>query len=181
MLFSLSAVKSYTLLTLFFTETLEFMMANALLMAGTTAPDFTLASGIQETLTLSSLRGNPVILAFYPADWSSVCGDQLVLYNQILPMFQEYQARLLGISVDSVFCHQAFKEARHLNFTLLADFEPKGQVAKQYGAYAASLGMCERALFVLDKNGVIAWSYLSPMGENPGADGILEALEKLPA
>lgn len=155
--------------------------SSSLLIAGTPAPDFTLPSGIQQTLTLSSLRGNPVILAFYPADWSSVCGDQLVLYNQVLPMFQESKATLLGISVDGPFCHQAFKEARNLNFTLLSDFEPKGQVAKQYGAYASPLGMCERALFVLDKNGVIAWSYLSPMGENPGADGILDALEKLPA
>lgn len=154
---------------------------NQLLAAGTTAPDFTLPSGLQEKLTLSSLRGKPVILAFYPADWSGVCGDQLVLYNQVLPMFQESNATLLGISVDGVFCHQAFKEARKLNFTLLADFEPKGQVAKQYGAYANQLGMCERALFVIDKNGVIAWSYLSPMGENPGADGILDALEQLPA
>jgi peroxiredoxin len=154
---------------------------NQLLAAGTVAPDFTLPSGLQEKLTLSSLRGKPVILAFYPADWSGVCGDQLVLYNQVLPMFQESNATLLGISVDGVFCHQAFKEARKLNFTLLADFEPKGQVAQQYGAYASQLGMCERALFVIDKNGVIAWSYLSPMGENPGADGILDALEQLPA
>lgn len=155
--------------------------SNSLLSAGTIAPDFTLPSGIQETLTLSSLRGNPVVLAFYPADWSGVCGDQLVLYNQVLPMFQEFKATLLGISVDGPFSHQAFREARHLNFTLLADFEPKGQVAKQYGAYAAKQGLCERALFVLDKEGVIAWSYLSPMGENPGADGILDALEKLSA
>lgn len=155
--------------------------ARSILAAGTQAPDFTLASGLDSKLTLSSLRGNPVILAFYPADWSSVCGDQLVLYNQVLPMFKQANATLLGISVDSVFCHQAFKEARNLNFDLLADFEPKGTVAKEYGAYASALGMCERALFVIDKNGVIAWSYLSPMGENPGADGILDALEKLPA
>jgi peroxiredoxin len=82
--------------------------------------------------------------------------------------------------VDGVWCHAAFAKDRHLHFPLLADFEPKADVAKKYQAYRASEGVCERALFVIDKNGVIAWSYCSPVGINPGADGILEALEKLP-
>jgi peroxiredoxin len=152
---------------------------NTILEAGQLAPDFTLASGFKTTMTLSAERGHPVILAFYPADWSSVCGDQMVLYSQALGLFKQYNASIYGISVDSVWCHQAFKTARNIQFDLLADFEPKGEVAKQYGVYNSQLGIDERALFVIDKKGVIAWSYLSPMGVNPGADGILQALDDL--
>jgi len=151
-----------------------------ILAPGTPAPDFTLRVNPNEKLTLSELRGKPVVLVFYPADWSPVCGDQVALYNEILPEFQKHQAELLGISVDGVWCHQAFAEARSLRFPLLADFEPKGEVARAYGAYRDDGGISERALFVIDKDGVIAWSYLSPIAVNPGADGILDALEALP-
>jgi peroxiredoxin len=120
-----------------------------------------------------------VILAFYPADWSPTCGDQLALYNEVLPEFQRHNAELIGISVDGAWCHAAYAKARNLHFPLLADFEPKGAVAKAYGAYTPSAGMSGRALFVLDGKGTIRWSYLSPMGVNPGADGILAALESL--
>src|SRR5271169_4446153 len=131
------------------------------------------------SLALSDLLGRPVILAFYPADWSPVCGDQMAVYNEILPEFRKFGAELLGVSVDGAWCHAAFAEARHLHFPLLADFEPKGAVARQYGAYRAADGFSERALFVIDKNGVITWSYCSPVAVNPGADGILQALEHL--
>ena len=152
----------------------------AILPAKTQAPDFTLRVTPDQNLSLSELRGRPVILAFYPADWSPVCGDQMALYNEVLPEFQKFNAELIGISVDGAWCHEAFTKDRHLRFPLLSDFEPKGAVAQKYGAYRKSEGICERALFVLDKNGVIAWSYLSPIAINPGADGILEALENLP-
>jgi peroxiredoxin len=151
-----------------------------ILAAGTVAPAFSLHVTPDKTLSLSELRGKPVILAFYPADWSPVCGDQMELYNEILPEFQKHGAELIGVSVDGVWCHEAFAEDRHLHFPLAADFEPKGQVAMSYGAYRAEEGVCERALFVIDRNGVIAWSYRSPIAINPGADGILEALEDLP-
>ena len=151
-----------------------------ILPAKTPAPDFTLRVTPDQNLSLSELRGRPVILAFYPADWSPVCGDQMALYNEVLPEFQKFNAELIGISVDGAWCHEAFTKDRHLRFPLLSDFEPKGAVAQKYGAYRKSEGICERALFVLDKNGVIAWSYLSPIAINPGADGILEALENLP-
>ncbi|HEX6630670.1 MAG TPA: redoxin domain-containing protein [Gemmatimonadaceae bacterium] len=150
-----------------------------ILPAGTPAPDFTLPSAPGETLSLRDLRGQPVILAFYPADWSPVCGDQMALYNEILPEFEELGARLLGISVDGVWCHAAFARQRNLHFSLLSDFEPKGAVSRRYGAYDAADGTSQRALFVLDGDGVIRWSHLSPMGVNPGADGILRALEPL--
>ena len=151
-----------------------------ILIPGTAAPEFTLQVTSDQRLSLHELRGKPVILAFYPADWSPVCGDQVALYNEILPEFQKYDAELLGISVDGVWCHAAFAKDRHLHFPLLADFEPKGAVAQMYGVYRKSEGVCERALFVIDKNGVITWSYVSPIAVNPGADGILQALEDLP-
>ena len=146
---------------------------------GTKAPAFTLKSAPDQTLSLSDLSGRPVILAFYPADWSPVCGDQMALYNEVLPEFKRFGAELLGLSVDGVWCHAAFARDRKLHFRLLADFEPKGAVARAYGAYREADGFAERALFVIDGEGVIRWSYVSPVGVNPGADGILAALEAL--
>lgn len=154
---------------------------SSILQPGTVAPDFTMHCTPDQTLSLSELRGRRVILAFYPADWSPVCGDQMALYNQCLSEFHRLGADLVGISVDGVWCHAAFSSDRHLHFSLLADFEPKGAVARQYGVYHEQGGTSERALFVIDENGVIAWSYLSPMGVNPGADGILAALEGMVA
>ncbi|MFY9745995.1 MAG: redoxin domain-containing protein [Acidobacteriaceae bacterium] len=153
---------------------------SAILTPGTLAPDFSLPVTPDQKLALRELRGNPVILAFYPADWSPVCGDQMALYNEVLPEFQKFHAELLGISVDGVWCHEAFAQNRKLRFPLLADFEPKGAVARTYGAYREQDGICERALFVIDKEGLITWSYCSPIAVNPGADGILDALERLP-
>jgi peroxiredoxin len=152
-----------------------------LLRAGIPAPDFTLHATPDQTVSLSEFRGKPVIIAFYPADWSPVCGDQMALYNEILPEFHKHGAELLGISVDGVWCHIAFAAARKLHFSLLSDFEPKGAVARAYGAYREKDGTSERALFVIDAEGVIRWSYCSPVGVNPGADGILEALESMQA
>ncbi len=158
----------------------KVMQATGLLAPGAKAPDFTLPIAPQQNFSLSELLGKPVILAFYPADWSPTCGDQIGLYNEILPEFQKFGAELLGISVDGPWSHKAYSESRNLHFRLLSDFEPKGAVAKQYGAYRHADGYTERALFVIDKNGIIAWNYLSPIRVNPGADGILESLERLP-
>lgn len=148
---------------------------------GTPAPDFILHSTPDQTISMSDFRGSPVILAFYPADWSPVCGDQMVLYNELLPEFEHYQAKLIGISVDGAWCHLAFAKDRNLRFPLLADFEPKGAVARAYGVYRRQEGVCERALFVIDREGTISWSYVSPIEANPGADGILAALDGLTA
>jgi peroxiredoxin len=147
---------------------------------GTPAPNFELRSTPDQTVSLSEFRGQPIILVFYPEDWSPVCSDQLGLYQAVLPEFQRYGAALMAISVDSVWSHLAFARDRNLHFPLLADFHPKGEVSRIYGAYRAQDGTTERALFVIDASGVIAWSYVSPVGVNPGADGILRALESLP-
>jgi peroxiredoxin len=146
---------------------------------GTEAPDFRLPSTPDQTLALAELRGQPVILVFYPEDWSPVCSDQLALYQELLPEFKKFNAALLGISVDGIWSHLAFAKDRNLQFPLLADFEPKGEVARTYHVYRATDGTSERALYVIDADGIVRWSYISPVGINPGADGILRALESL--
>ena len=150
-----------------------------ILAPGTAAPEFSLHSTPDQLVSLSDFRGAPLIVAFYPADWSPVCGDQMALYNEVLSEFHRYKAQIVGISVDGPWCHDAFAQNRKLHFPLLADFEPKGAVAKAYGAYRDHEGVAERALFVIDRQGMIFWSYLSPIAVNPGADGILDALERL--
>jgi peroxiredoxin len=155
------------------------MTKSTALPSDTVAPDFSLRSTPDQTVSLSDFRGRPVILAFYPADWSPVCGDQMALYNEILGEFHRFDAELLGVSVDGAWCHLAFAQDRKLHFPLLADFEPKGYVARLYGVYRQADGTSERALFVIDAAGVIRWSYVSPLGVNPGGDGILRALESL--
>jgi peroxiredoxin len=146
---------------------------------GAPAPDFSLPSTIKELGSLRELRGRPVILAFYPADWSPVCGDQMSFYNECLEEFAVTGAQLLGISVDGPWSHAAFAGERKLRFPLLADFEPKGAVARAYGVYRQHDGFSERALFVIDRAGLLRWSFVSPIAVNPGADGILEALSAL--
>ena len=150
-----------------------------ILPAGTQAPGFKLKATPDQWLTFDELKGAPVILAFYPADWSPVCGDEMTLFNEVLPEFEKYGARLVGISVDGAWCHAAYGRQNHLRFPLLADFEPKGEVARTYGAYDSKDGVAARALFVIDPEGKVFWSYLSPMAVNPGADGILQALEDM--
>ena len=154
---------------------------SAPLQPGEPAPDFELPSTPDQNVMLSEFRGQPVILVFYPEDWSPVCSDQLGLYQAVLPEFQRYGAELIAISVDSAWSHLAFARDRNLHFPLLADFEPKGEVARSYNVYRSGAGTAERALFVIDAEGVIRWSYVSPVGVNPGADGILRALENLNA
>jgi peroxiredoxin len=150
-----------------------------MLAPGTSAPDFELSCTLDQKLKLSELRGKKIILAFYPADWSPVCSDQMALYNESRKLFSRHNAQVIGISVDSKWCHLAFSQDRKLHFPLLADFEPKGAVSRLYEAYDEKEGESQRALYVLDEKGIIRWSYLSPVGINPGADGILNALEDL--
>jgi peroxiredoxin len=149
------------------------------LAPGTTAPSWELLATPDQKVRLDDFAGKNLVLAFYPADWSPVCTDQMALYNEILPEFHGLGAEVAGISVDSAWCHRAFAESRNLHFPLLADFHPKGQVAQAYEVYDDSSGISERALFVIDGDGKVHWSYVSPIGVNPGADGVLAALEEL--
>jgi peroxiredoxin len=160
----------------------DTIMTNAIhtaLQPGAKAPGFTLPRSPERSLSLEEVLGQPVVLCFYPADWSPVCGDQLALYNELLPELRRHDATLLGLSVDGVWCHAAYARDRTLRFPLLADFEPKGGVAREYGVYLQDRGVSARALFVLDGRGFVRWSYVSPLEVNPGAEGILTALEAL--
>src|SRR5437763_1306944 len=125
------------------------------LKPGTPAPAFSLFSTPDQKVALSEFRGRPVVLVFYPADWSPVCSDQLALYNELLPEFAPFDAEILGISVDGSWCHLAFSKDRKFRVPLLADFEPKGAVARLYGVYDSRTGESERALFVIDAKGII--------------------------
>ncbi|WP_213450139.1 redoxin domain-containing protein [Rhizomonospora bruguierae] len=152
---------------------------NAMPMPGERAPDFALPTFPDQRVGLADYRGRPVVLAFYPADWSPVCGDQMSLYQAVSPVFAQYDAALLGISVDGIWSHRAFAQQRNIDYPLLSDFEPKGEVSREYGVYSPVDGVAERSLFLIDSDGTIAWSFLSPRGVNPGADGILAALDAL--
>lgn len=159
---------------------------NTLFAVGEKAPDFTLrlgngnlGEGAENFFTLSELKGQNVILAFYPADFSTICSSQIALYNELVPVFKSYNAVCIGISVDGTFCHQAFKHYNNISLSLLSDFEPKGKLSKQYGAYNEKTGMCERAIYVIDKEGIVQYSYLSPAEVNPGAKDILDTLKKI--
>jgi len=150
-----------------------------MIQTGTQAPHFSLYATPDQKISLQEFRGKKVILAFYPADWSPVCGDQMALYNEMRSFFHKHNAEVLGISVDSKWSHLAFSLDRKLHFPLLADFEPKGAVSKMYNVYDDVEGESQRALYVIDENGIIRWNYLSPRDINPGADGILDALEEM--
>ncbi len=147
------------------------------LQAGQKAPDFTLKATPDQKISLHEFKGKPVVLIFYPEDWSPVCGAEVDLFNELLPEFQKYNAQLLGISVDSAWSHHAFAQEKNIHFPLLSDFNPKGEVARKYGVYRDQDGTTERALFVISPDGKIQWSYVSPVGVNPGADGVLTALD----
>jgi peroxiredoxin len=145
-------------------------------IVGEPAPEFRLPTAPGARVGLAELRGDPAVLAFYTADFDPVSSRQISLYQATLPEFREVGARLLGISVDGVWCHQAFAESHAIEFPLLADFEPKGAVARRYGVYDEEGGASSTALFVLDPEGVLIWSQAWPAGVAPGADGILAAL-----
>ena len=146
---------------------------------GVTAPEFVLPATTGKSISLRDLQGQPVVLAFYPADNSPVCSNQLALYNEALHLFEEHGAQILGISADDLASHREFSESLNLGFPLLADNDPAGFVARAYGVYNEKDGKNERALFVIDADGIIRWSFVVPRNVNPGADGILETLETL--
>jgi peroxiredoxin len=151
------------------------------LPVGTTAPDFTLPQTPSTRIALHGLFGQSVVLVFYPIDWEPLSREQLVLYQKFADEFAQLGARLLGISVDSVYCHAAFAREAQLRFPLLADFQPRGGVARRYGVYRDGQGMSARALFVLDAQRVIRFSKAYPDALNPGVDELLTTLEQLVA
>lgn len=152
---------------------------NKPLNKGTKAPHFSLKVTPDQKVSLSDFKGQPVVLIFYPADFSPVCTDETAVFNKVLPEFNKYNAQVLGISVDNVWSHLSFAKERNLHFPLLSDFHPKGEICKSYNAYREEEGESERALYLIDKEGNIAWGYISPVGVNPGTEQVLQALKDL--
>lgn len=146
---------------------------------GSQAPKFALHATPDQKVALDDFKDCNVVLAFYPADWSPVCSDELAIFNEIQTEFKRLNAKIIGISVDGTWCHLAFAKDRKLHFPLLSDFEPKGTVSKAYGVYRNEDGVSDRALFVIDQEGIVRWKHVSPVGVNPGVDGVLDALESL--
>ena len=149
---------------------------------GTRAPDFSLPDQEGNEVTLASLRGQTIVLVFYPLDFSPVCTDQLNVYQEILPELEGAGVRMYGVSVDSSFAHAAFQRELGVSIPLLADFHPKGEVARRFGVYNDERGVARRALIMIDPDGVVQWSYISqsPL-EVPGANLIFDALEQAAA
>lgn len=148
-----------------------------MIAAGEPAPDFKLRDQDGEEVSLAELRGGRVLLVFYPFDFSPTCSDQLSLYEEVKPELEEKGVTLIGVSVDSPYAHKAFQEKLGIDTTLLADFEPKGEVSRAYGSYLDGLGFANRTLVLIDAEGKVEWAYESPSpGEFPGANLIFDAL-----
>ena len=149
-----------------------------MIKVGEKAPDFSLPNHKGEQVSLSDFRGRKVMLAFYPSDFSPVCSDQLSIYQEVKPDLDEAGLEVVGVSIDHSWAHRAFRKELNLDFTLLADFHPKGQVAELYGAYLPDYGTSNRSLVLVDPEGVVGWVYESPTAlEIPGANLLFDALE----
>lgn len=148
-----------------------------MIAVGEPAPNFTLRNQDGDDVSLADYKGRKVLIVFYPMDFSAVCSDQLSLYQEVKPELSEKGVELLGISVDQINAHKAFQEKLGIDTPLLADFEPKGEVAKAYGSWFEPAGFANRTLVLVDEDGAVAWTYESPSpGEFPGANVIFDAL-----
>jgi peroxiredoxin len=150
---------------------------NMPLLPGTPAPEFSLPDSQGSRVSLSDYRGKDVMLVFYPLDWSPGCSQQLDLYQSELAEFESKGIHLIGISVDSLYSHGAWAAIRGITFPLLSDFAPKGETAKKYQVYREKDGFSERALFLIDKTGIIRYSYVSPFPDH--IPDIYQLLEKI--
>jgi peroxiredoxin len=145
---------------------------------GSSAPDFTLPDQDGREVSLADFRGRTLVLVFYPADFSPTCTDQLNLYQEVLPQLEEQGAALVGISVDGAYCHKAFQAHLNITIPLLADFHPKGAVARAYGLWSEEYGVARRGLVMVGPDGTVVWSYIGPPLEVPGANLIFDALDQ---
>ncbi len=144
---------------------------------GAQAPDFSLPDQDGKVVSLEDLRGKRTVLVFYPLDFSPVCTDQLNVYNEVLPELEAEDVQMYGISVDSAYAHKAFQEHLGIRIPLLADFHPKGEVAKKYGCYAERWGNSGRALVMIGPDLTVEWVHESPSPlEIPGANLIFDAI-----
>jgi peroxiredoxin len=146
--------------------------------AGAQAPDFTLLDQDQNEVSLADFAGGKLVVAFYPADFSPVCTDQLSIYQEVLGEIESRGARLVGVSVDSPYAHKAFQEQLGIRIPLLSDFHPKGEMSRAYGALIEERGHTNRSLVVVDEHGIVSFSMATATPtEIPGANLIFDALE----
>jgi len=149
---------------------------------GSKAPDFTLMNENREPVTLSSQKGHPVVLAFFPAAFSGVCTKELCTFRDSMAKLNNAKAQVYGISVDTFFTLAAFKKDQNLNFPLLSDFNK--DVIQAYGAFNPDMiglkGIAKRATFVIDKDGVVRHAEVLDDARNePNYDKVFETLSKL--
>jgi peroxiredoxin len=155
--------------------------ASSIPSPGSVAPTFALHDTPYSQVTLEDFRGRAVVIVFYIADWHPVAGEQLALYQKFVSQFEQLNAVVLGISVDTTWSHAAFARANGIEFPLLADDGPPGAVARDYGIYVPETGRSRRAVFIVDEVGLVRWSATFPDALNPGVDGIISALEAISA
>lgn len=125
---------------------------------GQAAPEFTLKDQSMAEVKLADFRGKKnVVIMFYPLDWSPVCTNEHACVVNDMKKFDTLDAQVLGLSVDSAWSHKAYAEKMGINYPLLADFNPRGAVAAQFGVYLADKGITGRAIAIVDKGGKIAW------------------------
>jgi peroxiredoxin len=149
-----------------------------LLEVGDRAPDFELRGSDGEMHKLSDYRGQPVVLLFYPLDFSPSCTKEHSAACDALPSLGQSDAVVLGISVDSWYTHKAFAAAQGIDYQLLADFHPKGAVGRMYGVYDADKGSHNRWTFVVDLDGRVAHIQVNERSEIPDMDEIVEAVKE---
>ena len=146
---------------------------------GATAPDFTLKDQSQKEVKLSDFKGKRVVIVFYPLDWSPICTNEHACFVNDIKKFEQLDAQVLGLSVDSVWSHKAFADKMGIHYPLLADFHPRGAVADKFGAYLADTGITGRAIAIIDRNGKLAWYKNYDIPVVPDLKEVSDALAKV--
>ncbi len=146
---------------------------------GQPAPDFKLKDQNQKEVSLKDLRGKNVVLAFYPLDFSPVCSKEHACFHDDFSRFEDLNAEVLGISVDSAWAHKAFAEKLGIQYPLLADFHPKGDVAKKFGLYLEDKGITNRATVIIDKEGIVRYVQVYDIPQQRENQELVDVLNKL--
>lgn len=146
---------------------------------GQPAPDFTLKDQSQKEVKLSQYLGKNVVLIFYPLDFSPVCTNEHACFVNDMKRFEQLNAQVLGLSVDSSWAHKAFAEKMGIHYPLLADFQPRGAVADKFGVYLADKGITGRAIVIIDKKGNVSWIKNYDIPVVPDLKEVSDALAKV--
>jgi peroxiredoxin len=147
------------------------------LAVGQSAPDFVLKDQSQKEVKLSDFAGKKkVVLVFYPLDWSPVCTNEHACFVNDMKNFETLDAEVLGVSVDSVWSHKAYAEKMGIKYSLLADFQPRGAMSEKYGVFLPEKGITGRAIFIVDKQGKVAWSKIYDIPVVPDIKEVATAL-----